>query len=58
MIEVDTTYLWQMPSGVEPKSLCASIPVSSISDMYTDMKTVFVSTFFISGNTSLPRISA
>lgn len=28
MIEVDTTYLWQMSRGVDAKGLCASIPAS------------------------------
>ena len=28
MIEVDTTYLWQTPGGVDAKRFCASVPVS------------------------------
>ena len=26
MIEVDTTYSWQMPRGIDAKELCASVP--------------------------------
>lgn len=59
MIEVDTTYSWQMPSGVDAKSLCASIPGSSTNNIHADTGiSTPVSAFSFTGNTSLPRISA
>lgn len=58
MIEVDTTYLWQMPGGVDAKSLCASIPGSSTNNIHADTGSMPVSAFSFTGNTSLPRISA
>ena len=59
MIEVDTTYFWQMSHGVDAKVLCASVPASSTKNIHADMGiTMPVSAFFISGNTSLPQISA
>ena len=58
MVEVDTTYLWQMPGGVDAKSLCASIPGSSNNNIHADTGSTPVSVFSFTGNTSLPRISA
>ena len=28
MIEVDTTYSWQMPGGIDAQDFCASVPAS------------------------------
>jgi len=58
MVEVDTTYLWQMPGGVDAKSLCASILGSSTNTIHADTGSTPVSAFSFTGNTSLPRISA
>ena len=58
MVEVDTTYLWQMPGGVDAKSLCASIPGSSTNNIHADTGSTPVSAFSFTGNTSLPQISA
>ena len=59
MVEVNTTYLWQTPGGVDAQVLCASAPVSSTSNIHADTGVSMpVSAFFISGNTSLPQISA
>ena len=58
MIEVDTTYSWQMPGGVNAKDLCASIPGSSTNNIHADTESTPVSAFFISGNTALPQFSA
>ena len=58
MIEVNTTYLWQTPGGVDAIGLCASVPVSSTNNIHADPGvSAPVSVFFVSGNTSLPRIS-
>ena len=37
MIEADTTYLWQMPSCIDAKVLCASVPASSTNNIHADM---------------------
>ena len=59
MIEVDTTYSWQMLSSVGARGLCASIPASSTNNIHADIGfSMPVSAFFISGNTSLPQFSA
>ena len=59
MSEVDTTYSWQIPQGVDVRVLCAPVPVSSTSNIHADTGVSMpVSVFFISGNTSLPQISA
>ena len=59
MVEVDTTYLWQMPGGVDAKSLCASIPGYSTNNIHADMG-IFtpMSAFSFTGNTALPQFSA
>ena len=59
MVEANTTYLWQMLHGVDTKMLYASDPASStnISAPIWGISTS-ISVFFVSGNTSLPRISA
>jgi len=59
MIEVDTTYSWQTPSGVDAKVLCAPFPVSSTSNIHADMG-IFtpMSAFSFTGNTALPQFSA
>ena len=36
MTEANTTYSWQMPCGVDAKSLCASIPGSSTNNIHAD----------------------
>jgi len=57
MVEVDTTYLWQMPGGVSAKSLCASISGSSTNNLHADTGvSTPVSAFSFTGNTFLPRI--
>ena len=57
MTEVDTTYSWQMPSCVDAKGLCASVPVSSTNNIHADTGVSAPgSAFFVSGNTSLPQI--
>jgi len=59
MVEVDTTYLWQMLGGVNAQVLCASDPVSSTSNIHADMG-IFtpMSAFSFTGNTALPQFSA
>ena len=54
MIEVDTTYSWQMPCGVDVEGLCASVPASSTNDIHADMGiSMPVSAFFYYGKHSL-----
>ena len=36
MIEVDTTYSWQMPHGVDDRGGCASVPVVSTNNIHAD----------------------
>ena len=59
MVDVNTTYLWQTPGGVDAQVLCASAPVSSTSNIHADMG-IFtpMSAFSFTGNTALPQISA
>ena len=59
MAEVDTTYLWQTPGGVDVQVLCALAPVSSTNDIHADMG-IFtpMSAFSFTGNTALPQFSA
>ena len=53
MIEVDTTYSWQMPRGVDAGVLCASVPASSTNSIYADMGiSMPVSAFFVPEHTS------
>jgi hypothetical protein len=59
MIEVDTTYSWQMPCGVDAKVLYASVPASLTNNIHVDMGIFMpMSAVFISGNSPLPQISA
>ena len=58
MVEVDTSYLWQTPGGVDAQVLCASAPVSSTSNIHADIGVFMpVSALFISGNTPFLQIS-
>ena len=57
MIEVDTTYSWQMPHGVDVRGLCASVSASSTNNIHADMGVSSpVSAIFISGNTLLSQV--
>ena len=57
MIEVDTTYSWQMSRGVDATDLYASVPGSSTNNIHADTGvSAPVSAFFVSGNTSLPQL--
>ena len=59
MIEVDTLYSWQTPSGIDADGLHASIPGSSTNNIHVDtVVSSPVSAFSFTGNTSLPQISA
>ena len=59
MTEANTTNLWRTPGGFNAMDLCASVPVSSTCNIYADMGISSpMPAFFVSGNTSLPRISA
>ena len=59
MTEANTTYSWQTQNGVDANVLCASIPVSSTSNIHADMGvSAPVSAFSFTGNTALPQFSA
>ena len=56
MVEADTTFFRQTPSGVDAKVVCASVPVSSTNSNIADMGiSIPVSALFVSGNTPLPQ---
>ena len=57
MTEVNMTYLWQMPGGIDRQVLRASVLVSSTNNIHADMGVLTLrSALFVSGNTSQPRI--
>lgn len=58
MIEVDTTYSWQMPRGIDAGVLYASVPVSSINSIHADIGVFMPVSAFFPGNTPLPQLSA
>ena len=59
MMEVNTTFFWQPPSGVDAKVVCASVPVSSTSFIRADMGvSTPVSAVLVSGNMPMPQVSA
>ena len=60
MIEVDTTYSWQMPHGVDVRGLCALVPASSTNNIHAYMVVSSpVSAFFVPEHTPFcfPRLS-
>ena len=60
MTEVDTTYSWQMPCGIDAQDFCASIPVSSTNNIHADTGiSMPVSAFFVPEHTPFcfPRLS-